>query len=545
MFFYKGRIVRSTKSLKANLIECIKNNKFRLLLLAFLTLYAYFLLLQLDYTSFLWDEMPHLYGGLLIEQGNLPQYITTYGYYPPAYDILTAGFFSILGPTAITGRLTAVIFSLLSIWILFEFSNRTYGPKTALVASIILGATPGFFWLSRTAMLETMLTFFFSLCLMLFFSWMRTNQKKMLIACGLALGIGFLAKYQLLVVALVMFLAILILNRDKLKLRLTKFILMLLVAAAIVVPWLIIVIQTYGLNQFSELLYVIQVGGENRPEYSERFFAPIFYLIEMTFPFNGIPVHPVSIGIFVLGLLGVGLWAWRRKPEDKYFLLWFLVIYIFFTLLPNKHWRYITLLFPVLALSAANFSISIIEKINTLKKKTINANKIDLTKIVAVVFSILIIGAVVYSGYNAYQMTNRDQVHIPIEEATNYAIAKMNESDAIMIVYPFNLLNVDMMKFYIWAQDRNNFVYQYPELPVDVYTPNFNVTQLITLCELHNVKYLILYDFEAYAAYYNISFTESNITTIIYESHRFGNQSDQQIFGNPPHRLILLQFQNH
>lgn len=538
--FLQGSIVRSPSSLKT----WLKGNKYRIILFTFLAVYAYFLLLQLGYMSFLWDEMPHLYGGLLLEQGKFTQYITTYGYYPPAYDLLTASFFSILGTTATAGRITAVIFALLSTVIIFEFTNKTYGSKTALLASVMLAVTPGFFWLSRTAMLETMMTFFFSLSLMLFFSWIRLNDKKMLIATGLVLGVGFLAKYQILVAAIVMLFGIIFLSRDKLKLKLSRFLIMLLISAAIVVPWLIIVIQTYGLNQFSELLYVIQVGGENRPEYSGRFFAPIFYLIEMTFPFEGIPVHPVSIGIFILGILGIALWVWRRNPEDKYLLLWFLIIYIFFTMLPNKHWRYITLLFPVLAISAASLTIFVFNKISGIWKKPVNYNKAKFSKILASIFILIVSVATVYSSYDTYQMTSRDQVHIPIEEITNYAIKNMNENESLMIVYPFNLLNIDMMNFYIWSQNKNNNVYQYPELPVDVYNPSFNISELIELCEENNVKYTIIYDFKAYAEYYNIEFTVNNITSSIYESLRFGDQNKSQIFGQAPNRLILMQFLN-
>jgi len=540
MFFCKGSIVRSPSSLKT----WLKGNRYRIILFTFLAVYAYFLMLQLGYMSFLWDEMPHFYGGLLLEQGKFAQYITTYGYYPPAYDLLTASFFTIFGTTATAGRITAVIFGLLSILTIFEFTNKTYGPKTALLASIMLGVTPGFFWLSRTAMLETMMTFLFSLSLMFFFLWLRLNDKKMLIATGLVLGVGFLAKYQILVAAIVMLFGILFLSRDKLKIKISRFLLILLISAALVVPWLIIVIQTYGLNQFSELLYVIQVGGENRPEYSGRFFAPIFYLLEMTFPFEGIPVHPVSIGVFILGMLGIALWVWRRNPQDKYFLLWFLIIYIFFTILPNKHWRYVTLLFPVIAISASSFIIFAFNKISIIWKKPVNYNKDRFSKILAFIFILIVSVATVYSGYNTYQMTSRDQVHIPIEEITNYAIENMNENESLMIIYPFNLLNIDMMNFYIWSQNKNNNVYQYPELPVDVYNPSFNISELIELCEENNVKYTIIYDFEAYAKYYNINFTVSNITALIYESQRFGDQSKSQIFGQAPNRLILMQFQN-
>ncbi len=71
---------------------------------------------------------------------------------------------------------------------------------------------PGFFWLSRVTMLETMLIFFFTLVMFTFYSWITKDTYKTLIFSGLALGIGILAKYQIVVAAIAMFLSILFLS---------------------------------------------------------------------------------------------------------------------------------------------------------------------------------------------------------------------------------------------------------------------------------------------------------------------------------------------
>ena len=156
-----------------------------------MVIYAFALLYNLGYMSIQWDEIPHLYGSQLLVRGQLREYMSTYGYYPPLYDIVATGYFQIFGASAASGRLVAVTFSLLSIWIVFEFANRTYGPKIALISSILLGSMPGFFWVSRMAMLETMLVFFFSLSMFFFFSWIRVHKDKALLLSCLALRLGF------------------------------------------------------------------------------------------------------------------------------------------------------------------------------------------------------------------------------------------------------------------------------------------------------------------------------------------------------------------
>ena len=74
-----------------------KFNKWRLALLVFIIIYAFFLLLELGYMSIQWDEAPHLYGGLLLKYGRSQEYLASYGYYPPLYDLLTTVSFQILG----------------------------------------------------------------------------------------------------------------------------------------------------------------------------------------------------------------------------------------------------------------------------------------------------------------------------------------------------------------------------------------------------------------------------------------------------------------
>jgi 4-amino-4-deoxy-L-arabinose transferase-like glycosyltransferase len=520
-----------------------KVNRWRLALLVFSAVYASLLLFNLGYMSLQWDEMPHMYGGLLLARGQTNDYLSIYGYYPPIYDIITTGFYQLFGVSAASGRLAAVAFSLLSIWIVFEFANRTYGPRIALLSSLLLGTMPGFFWLSRVALLETMLVFFFSLILFFFFTWLSREKDKALILSGLAMGVGFLAKYQVLVAGLVMIAGILLLGRGKLKWKFSKFLLVPLIAFLVVVPWLFVLYQNGGLNNIGKVFYVISGGQAERLEYSARFPLPVFYLIEMTWPFNDIPVHPVSLPIYVLGLLGLGLWAWRRKPEDKFFFAWFAVVYVFFTLLPNKQWRYVTPLFPVLAISAAGFIFFVYGKIGAVwKSGQLSLSKSRVRRIAAALFIVLVASAISYSSYDAYQMVERDQIHIPIEETANYLAGHMKLNESAVIVCAFNLLDQDMLRFYLPANMSLNQIWQYPELPVDATTPNFNITEFVGLCEQRNVKYAILYDYGADTPFYNTTLTYTNVMTLLYESGRFGFTGDEPFFGDMPHRTFLAGF---
>ena len=524
-----------------------KKHQYRLLLLVFLIGFAIAALYQLGYMSVQWDEMPHLYGATMLSRGQTWDYMTTYGYYPPIFDLVTTSFFQIFGATQVAGRLVAVTFSLLAIGLLFEFTKRMYGQRNALIASILLGTMPGFFWLSRVTMIETMLIFFFTLVMFAFYSWITKDSNKALIFSGLTLGIGVLAKYQIVVAAIAMFLSILFLSRKRLKLTLTKFLLICGIAILIVVPWFVMIYHYNGTTKFQTLQYVMSEGGQDRPAYSNRFQPiPIYYLVEMAWPFNDIIVHPISLPIFALGLCGLGLFAYRRKKQDVFFLTWFVVIYVFFTLVPNRQWRYVTPLFPILAISSACFIMFLYSRVHSWKPRQIGIKGHRIEKLATAFFILVIASAVAYASYDSYQMTVRDQIHIPIQEATDYLANHLESNQSAVLVCSFNLLDQDMFRFYLPSNMSQDQIWQYPALAVDAFTPNFNIAEFVNLCQQRNVKYIILYDFGINAQFFNTTLDYTQVKAMIASTGRFGDPQDQPFWGDfngwMGHRIFLVRF---
>jgi 4-amino-4-deoxy-L-arabinose transferase-like glycosyltransferase len=515
--------------------------------LVVLVAFAAAALYNIGYMSVQWDEMPHLYGATMLSRMQIWDYMTIYGYYPPIFDLAATGFFAVFGATQVSGRLVAVAFSLLAIALLFEFTKKTYGQKNALIASLLLATMPGFFWLSRVTMLETMLIFFFTLVMFTFYSWITKDSRKALVFSGVALGIGILAKYQIVVAALAMFLSILFLSRKRLKLSFKRFLIICGIAVLIVVPWFVMIYHYDGVTKFETLQYVMSEGGQDRPAYSNRFQPiPVYYLVEMAWPFNDITVHPISLPIFVLGLAGLGLFAYRRKKQDIFFLTWFVVIYVFFTLIPNRQWRYVTPLFPILAISAAAFIMFLYGLVRSWKPGQIGFRG-DRAKKLASIFFILLIGsAVAYSAYDSYQMTVRDQIHIPIQEATAYMAGNLTQDQSAVLVCSFNLLDQDMFRFYLPKNMSSDQIWQYPSLPVDSFTPNFNITEFIDLCVQRHVKYIILYDFGINAQFFNSTLDYTQVKAMIHDSGRFGDPQDQPFWGDfngwMGHRIFLVRF---
>jgi 4-amino-4-deoxy-L-arabinose transferase-like glycosyltransferase len=512
--------------------------KWRLLFLIFALTYTVLVSLDLAGAAVQWDEAAHLSNGVFLLHAEYAEFSS---FYPPLFDVVTMGFFRVLGVTVVSARLVSVVFSLLSLWVVFELVCRLYGAKTALVASVLLGLFPGYFWLSRVAMIETMMVFFFVLSLFFFFSWLRNRQDKMLVFGGLALGLGFLTKYQVLVAGVIMLVSILLLARDHLRLRLSKFALLIVTAVAVAVPWVLISYQIYASKMLDEWVYALQMGNPEKSLYSTRFPLPIFYLIEMTWPYND--VHPISLLLYIISLLGLGLFAWRRNRADRLLLTWFVVAFVFFTLIPNKHWRYVLPLFPALAISAASLIFFFYEKLEGAWRGHIRPNKKHAIKVAAVLFTIFLVAGVLFSVKDSYDEVAKYQIQIDIEGATNYASSSLGQNESIMVLCPFNFFSGDMIRFYLWADGtKRNRVYQYPELPVDTYTPSFNITEFVGLCKQDNVKYVFTYEYGGVVPYFNTTLTLQKIYMKLYDSGNFTHISDDDTFGSNPRRIFLLTF---
>jgi hypothetical protein len=511
----------------------------------FLLIYTAILFIDLDFYSIQWDEPPHLHGGFLLSSGQFEEYIETEAFYPPMFDIVTGFFFKLFGPNIFPARFVALIFGVLSLWVVFEIANRMYGIKTALVSSLLLSSMPGFFWLSRMAMLETMLMFFFSFSLLLFYSWIRSNNIKTLIFASVTLGIGFLVKYQSIVIVIIMIPVLIFLSKKKIQNRLGTILLIILIMIAISLPWFISTYEKFSTEILETWFYSLQMGNESRLAYSTRFPWLIFYIIEMVWPFSNI--HPISIFVYIFTLLGLFFLLTRRKREDKFLLIGFFAVYSFFTLISSKDWRYITIIFPILAISGSEFIVSIFG----ITKKRIKTPKISFSKkrfykVLTAVFVLLVGSSVVYSICDTFLWLESEHFNYPVREACQYVAENSTIDETAVAFFPTNYFSFGMMRFFLEIYDSGQRrLLQYPENAVDVFKPLPNDERfflslyiLIQRFELMNVKYLLLIEWET-KLYFELYYDSSDVLENLIATRRFTLETE---FGNYPHRMFIIRY---
>jgi 4-amino-4-deoxy-L-arabinose transferase-like glycosyltransferase len=516
-------------------------NRWRLAFGAVALAYLIILLVEMTQHPIQWDEVIHLSAGSYLYFGNYGAFVGN-AFYPPLFDGVIFLSFKTLGVSLFAARAVPVLFSVLSLWLVFELAYSMYDGKTALLSAVVLAVMPGYFWLSQGALLETALVFFVVASLLFFYRWLTTRKDKMLVFTGIALGLGFLTKYQVIVAGVILLVSILFLARNQLKTAFKKFTITIAAAVLVVVPWIVIAYQMYASQFLSQWVYALQVGNPERSIYSDRFPQPIFYLIDMVWPYAN--THPISLFIYTAGLTGLVYLAWRHKPQDRYVVIWFVVIYVFFTLISNRAWRYALPVFPAVAISASLAFWALFGKLEGAYRKVGAASRRRmLTKVAAVLLVIGMAGAVAYSIYDTITLETRENINIELDQATAYALANISANKSIMVLAPFDYMSKEMVTFYLWTHDNTATpVYQYPAKAVDAYTPNFNITELTIQCRQNNVQYLFTYEYGGTVPYFNTTLNLQQIYMHLYASGNFTQIAEKATFGQNPRRIFILEF---
>jgi len=163
-----------------------------------------------------------------------------------------------------------------------------------------------------------------------------------------------------------------------------------------------------------------------------------------------------------------------------------------------------------------------------------------LVKIGAGVLVVFTVAATAYSFYDGYQWAARYVIHVPIQEATNFAGARLSQNDSIAVLCPNNSFNDDMVRFYLEANaSRRNDVWQYPRLAVDAFTPDFNATTLVLSCQKTNTKFLLLYEYGQTAPFFNTTLTTVQVWEAMNSTGRFGYVT---YFGESPRAIYVISF---
>jgi len=257
-------------------------------------------------------------------------------YYPPLYYFILSIMYRVFGVLFFTGSLTTLFFSLGTLLTIFLFSkNHLKNSKIGLTASLIFGLTPIIIFLSIKSMTDIPVLFFFLLSIYSYLNAIKTNKIKNFIIFSILFTFGFLTKWTIVLVLPIIFIYS-IMHRKCFKKLIISFILI----GIFLSPYIFLAYKTGSLLLPLKSSIISPGFRERDPQYTSL-EGWLYYPKILSNEYFTLP-------LFILALLSLVVYCKTKQKYWKLFLIWFVVTYLFFTWLPNKDHRYISVLFPSL-----------------------------------------------------------------------------------------------------------------------------------------------------------------------------------------------------
>lgn len=246
---------------------------------------------------------------------------------PPLLYYITALTFSIFGVTEFSARLPSGLAAIAVAVMTYLFGLEFFDRRKALYGAIVYCLLIHNWIEARAAVPEMILTFFMSLGLWLFI-------KERYTPGWLALSLAFLAKGP---VGVVLPVGVYTLWKRNLRFFDPKGIVFFVITGGL---WYALMIAKYGYGYFYRFFIYENVMRYTGQRITHPF--PIYY-------------YPAIIGIsYLLFLPRLYHIVRHRRKEEKPLLLWFLFVFIFFSLAKNRLHHYMLFLYPPLSLLTAS-----------------------------------------------------------------------------------------------------------------------------------------------------------------------------------------------
>ncbi len=262
---------------------------------------------------------------------------------PPLLYWSVAIFYKLFGIDEWSFRLTNAAFALFSVLSLYFFARRWFNKDTALLSSMILMSSMGFFFMARIVTLDMCFSSLLFASLLCFYGFYRDRNSVLLYLFYAFMGLATLAKGPVAVVLLggtILF--FLITEKNLSFLRQLKLAKGVAIYVCIVMPWIAAI--SLREKEFFHFFFVeehVLRFATNKHNRS----GPLYYFIPALF--GGMFPWSVFIPRSITKL-------WQKK-ELRLFIVWSGVTFCFFSVSGSKLPPYILPTFPALALIVGSF----------------------------------------------------------------------------------------------------------------------------------------------------------------------------------------------
>jgi 4-amino-4-deoxy-L-arabinose transferase-like glycosyltransferase len=282
-------------------------------------------------------------------------------------------------PTAMAGWITILL--------TFFLGERLFNSRVGFLSASILATCLLFPQISRWMMLDSLFTLLFLLTLCCFYLGYEKEEgrRKYYFLAGLFMGLGVLTKGPVAYLSLPIFLIFAFLQRGLKKFWSYDLLLGFLLSLAVVLAWLIPACLVGG-EEYTKVILLKQMVGRLAGNMGRSHPEPFFFY----FPRFSIEFLP-----WVVFLPTAFVFAFRkeegpRRKELLFLSVWFIFVFVFFTLIKGKKDNYILPLYPAAAILLGWFWDRLI--LSQAKEKGVIAGLLLLPFLVLVAFALFFAG---------------------------------------------------------------------------------------------------------------------------------------------------------
>jgi 4-amino-4-deoxy-L-arabinose transferase-like glycosyltransferase len=284
----------------------------------------------------------------------------TYEDKPPLFFWLIAlSSFLWQGFTSFSARFPSGLFSTLTVLLTFFLGKKLYGSRTGFLSALILATSFEFAYLSTRANIDATLTFFTTASIFFFLHWYQHSKgeadeeqgKRSLSIYGFYIGMAFatLAKGPVgFILPLMVSLVYLLVQKDWKAMKRMRLLTGMALCFVVVLSWYLPAVLKGGQDFINETLLHNTI---DRFAKGSSHVRPIYYYLT-NFPVDFLPWFLFLPGAIVYGF------SERKDGISRGFfflLIWFVVIFLFFSVSRGKRAIYLLPLYPAASLMVGRF----------------------------------------------------------------------------------------------------------------------------------------------------------------------------------------------
>jgi len=254
--------------------------------------------------------------------------------------------FSLFGENAFAARLPSALFTLFTAILLFRFGRDTHSPQFGIAAALIFLSMLEVGILGHAAILDAVLNFFIAGCLLNYFRWLKSDERKHALWCAAMMGLAVSIKGPVGAVV-----PILVIMADRFIVgdlwRTVKNIPWLPALALFFItatPWYLMIWLEHGIGFLYEFIVVQNIGRALHPMQGHGGGWHYYIVVFMVSVLPWLAWMPYLIK------------SWQRHTPEmlshmiRLALLWSIIVLILFSFAQTKLPHYISCLYPAIAL---------------------------------------------------------------------------------------------------------------------------------------------------------------------------------------------------